>query len=281
MTRNAAQSQARPAQHLQECNGAATNARELAVRTGRHRPSTAQAAVVLHGSRANGTHRPDSDTDMVLLPVDVTGDPWTELGRTLERFQRGHRAPFWVDQTGTDIVVAESWNTLTYNLIRLDTAPVQCWSTCQQPVREHYDDSENRPGQVMVQQASFNFPSRRLHEQNAVIYADSDEILDACLNWLPAVPTGPRPADPLDGMPMHILESQMFGVSQDGGYGRGDFWDREPENTEKPPRNPRKREPGRGMPRTTAELAETAPATRASPRSTHQAIPEPDRTGLR
>ena len=51
---------------LKECPEAAADARELARRAGAHRPSEAQAAVVLHGSRANGTHREDPDPDMPL-----------------------------------------------------------------------------------------------------------------------------------------------------------------------------------------------------------------------
>ena len=179
MTTTKTHIQATTTRPLQECPEAAATARSLAVRTGRHRRPPPKPRWWLHGSRANGTHRDDSDTDIVLLPVDVTGDPWAELSRTLKRFPKGSTRPVWIDNSGTDIVVAESWKTLNYNLVRLDTAPVQCWSTCQQPVREHCDDSEKqaRPGHGAT--GLLRLPSRRLHEQNAVIYADSNEILDA------------------------------------------------------------------------------------------------------
>lgn len=62
--------------------------------------------------------------------------------------------------------------------------------------------------------------------------------MDEALRTVPAVPVEARPENPLDGMGIHILKSEMFGISQNGGFGRVDFWDRDPEPVEKPPKQP-------------------------------------------
>ena len=83
---------------------------------------------------------------------------------------------------------------------------------------------------MTVRYAPQDLPSRRLHQQNAVIFADSAEILESTLWLIPAVPTAEIPGNPRQGIPVHILQSEMFGTGSEGGYGRLDFWDREPES---------------------------------------------------
>ena len=109
---------------------------------------------------------------------------------------------------------------------------------------------------MTVRYAPADLPSRRLHQQNAVIFADSPEILESALRLIPAVPTAEIPGNPRQGIPVHILQSEMFGTGNEGGYGRLDFWDREPEPKQKPQRPPPEEQETQENPTTPPDMAE-------------------------
>ena len=179
---------------------------------------------------------------MILVPAPESLNAWETLQRTLRRFQKGPRAPYWADQSGTDITISEPWKTLDFKWLSLKTEPVQCWSEGAKEIRGRTSDTGEAgdPGlsRVTVRYAPADLPSRRLHQQNAVIFADSAEILESTLWLIPAVPTAEILGKPMQGIPVHILQSEMFGTGSEGGYGRLDFWDREPEPKKKPHRPP-------------------------------------------
>ena len=127
---------------------------------------------------------------------------------------------------------------MDFQWFRLETDQVRCWSDSERTERKSGEE-DNDLSKVTVRHCPHDPPSRHLLEQNAVIFADTNEILERALGWMPAVPTGQRPDDPREGMGLHILQSEMFGMTADDGFGRVDFWNQDPEPTVKPPRQPR------------------------------------------
>ncbi len=217
---------------LTQCPRAAADARELARRLGQHRKPGQQAAVVLMGSKANGTHRTDSDTDLMVVTVRQVEDvsDFEAVVRTAARFQTGHRAPYSQDRQGTDLTIAEGdWDTMDFTTTHLETNPASCHSEASEIIRTHNDHVPSKAPdltRVEIRRMSYQFPSERLTEQNAVIFADTGETMDLALSWIRAVPTAPRPEDPLDGWGVHILPSEVMVTTPQNGYGRMDFWDR-------------------------------------------------------
>ena len=194
---------------------------------------------------------------MILVPAPESPNAWETLQRTLRRFQKGPRAPYWADRSGTDITIRESWRTLDFEWFRLETQPVQCWSVGAKEIPGRTGEAGD-PGlsRVTVRYAPQDLPSRRLHQQNAVIFADSAEILESTLWLIPAVPTAEIPGNPRQGIPVHILQSEMFGTGSEGGYGRLDFWDREPESRQNPHHPPPKEQETPEDPTTPQAMAE-------------------------
>ena len=138
---------------------------------------------------------------------------------------------------------------------------MQCYSQANGIIRElHNPQPSGTPDltRVDIRWMPPQFPSQRLSEQNAVIFADTDETLNLALSRIPAVPTAPQPENPQDGWGVHILPSEVMVTTTDNGYGRMDFWDREPlPNDQIPPPledGPEAKEPAPGP----MELAETA-----------------------
>ena len=204
------------------CRHALADAKELARRTGAHRHETEQAAVLLMGSKATGTHHPASDTDLVVVPA---WDTWPgqaadrSADRTLARFQTGRRKPVQFHPNGTDAAVLESWRSADFHEVTLETGnPSRCCSPAHQPkFPEEYPDDE---GHVSLRRMPPGFPAPNPTRPNAVLCADNLEILRRALATIPAHPTAPL--DPA-GTPLRLSISSAMGRRPGGGYGRWDF----------------------------------------------------------
>lgn len=202
------------------CPRALADARELARRLGTHRHRDVQAAVVLVGSKASGSHGPASDTDLIVVPAWQTWPgPHAERAadRTVARFQTGRRAPVQFHLNGTDIGVAESWQTAEFHQAALDTTHARCWIPCAERKFTEYDDD---PGRVSLRRMPPPFPSPDPDTPNAVICADSADILAQALANIPAYATAPLRCQ---GTAIRIAASHIMGRSPQGSYGRWDF----------------------------------------------------------
>lgn len=202
------------------CPRALTDARELARRLGTHRHCNVQAAVVLVGSKASGSHGPASDTDLIVVPAWQTWPgPHADRAadRTVARFQTGRRAPVQFHPNGTDIGVAESWQTAEFHEVTLETTQMSCWSSCtERKFPAHEDD----PGHVSLRRMPPPFPSPDPATPDAVICADSADILAQALTNIPAYATSPLHCK---GTPLRIAASHAMGRTPLGSYGRWDF----------------------------------------------------------
>ena len=203
------------------CPRALADARELARRLGAHRHRDEQAAVVLIGSKANGSHGPASDTDLIVVPAWRTWPgPHADraVARTVARFQAGLRTPVQCHPNGTDIGIAESWQTADFHEVTLETDATRCWSVGTE--RKFPDYEEDDSGWVSLRRTPAAFPSPNPATSDAVICADSADILVQALAGMPAHPTSAL--DP-QGTPLRIAASHAMGRTPSGGYGRWDF----------------------------------------------------------
>lgn len=202
------------------CPQASATARELARRLGEHQPPSNRHAVVLIGSRATGRQGPASDTDLIIVPTWTRwpgNGPADAAARAAARFQLNPaRTHVTIHPNGTDIGICESWNTRAYDWCYLETQAHCCsWGP--------HADPEEHEGRTIIQKAPQGLIHRDLLAHNAVIFADSPGILADALPHVPAVPAGPWPQDPREGLLLHILDSSMTGATASGGYGRWDF----------------------------------------------------------
>lgn len=215
------------------CPRALADARELARRLGAHRHRDEQAAVILVGSKATGSHGPASDTDLMVVPTWRTWPgPHADRAadRTVARFQRGSRTAVHYHPNGTDIGVTESWQTSDFHEVTLETITLRCWSPGTEPKFPEYD--EHDPGYVALRRTPDTFPAQNPTTANAVICADTGDILTRALATIPAHTTGPL--DPA-GTPVRIAASHAMGRMSLGGYGRWDFPHHGPHKEKQPP----------------------------------------------
>ena len=93
---------------------AVRDARRLHQALTRRQPHSKRPTVLLIGSRAAGTHQPQSDTEILVLPAPGTDWNGSELKRTarlLRHFQQGRLSPARKrNQGGSDAKIAMQWN---------------------------------------------------------------------------------------------------------------------------------------------------------------------------
>ena len=208
------------------CPRALKDAREMARRLGSHQPEDCQAAVLLVGSKATGTHGPASDTDLIVIPAT---ESWAGEyadrchDRAVSRFQRGARTNVLYHPNGTDLTVMESWETHAGDDTTLchqdQGTPWPCWSSAEEENIKFYD-GEPDPHHVPLTEMPWEFPEPDLERVDAVITADNLEILQDALGNITGYPTA---ALDCRGTPVHIVPSSCMARKPAGGYGRWDF----------------------------------------------------------